>query len=253
MLAALIVALGASLWPAAPGYGWIGTLVTLAGLGLALYLGWRLARNGTPGLFRQAQHAQAEGNHAEALALLDELARERPGYYGTDHLRAQIARQRGDHAAALAASERLVALRPEIYHGHAEQGLTLLELGQPERAAQPLARAAQIAAHLPEAHFNLGMAHAEAQQAAAAAEALSRALRLGLRDEVTELIARYQLYRSLTAMGLESEAEVELRRLRRSRGVIRRWRLSLPEGSAARAARERDLALSAAIERVIHS
>ncbi|MBN1402651.1 MAG: hypothetical protein JXA74_17555 [Anaerolineae bacterium] len=252
MLAALIVALAASLWPLAPGYDWLSTLVTLGALAVALIVGWRLARNGTPARFRQAQRAAADGEPAKALQILSELEGERPDYYGTYHLRAQIMRQAGDHAAALAASERLIALRPDLYHGYAEQGLTLLAQGQPGRASEPLARAAQIAARLAEAHFNLGMAYAEAQQAEPAAKALSQALRLGLRDEVTQLIARYYLHGALQNLGQGQAAARELRRLRRSRGVIRRWRTSLPEGAAFRAQRERDLALSAAIERLVH-
>jgi tetratricopeptide (TPR) repeat protein len=253
MLFALVVALGASLWPPAPGYDWLSTLATVGALVLALALGWRLARNGTPARFRQAQRAYADGASGEALEILSELADERPDFYGADQLRAQIAREQGDYAAALAAGERLIALRPDLYHGYAEQGLTLLAQGQPGRASEPLARAAEAAPHLAIAHFNLGMAYAEAKQPEPAARALSRALRLGLRDEVTQLIARYQLHGALQALGHTQAAARELARLRRSRGVIRRWRMSLPEGPAFRVQREHDLALSAAIERLIHS
>lgn len=198
-------------------------------LGGALYLGWGLARQGTPSAYRKAYQAHLNGDDALALTALEEVARERPDFEEAYLLRAQILRQKGELVASQKAAERFIALHPDLYHGHAELGLTLLEMHNVREAIQALERAAALAPHFAPAHYNVGMAYREAGDHTHAAEALARALRLGLNDPVTELTARYELWCALSAGGYVKEAERERRLLRRHRRTLRLWRADLAQ------------------------
>ncbi|MBM3187314.1 MAG: hypothetical protein FJZ90_01160 [Chloroflexi bacterium] len=224
MVVLLIASLAFALWPMPPGYDWLGTVGTALCMALALALGLSLARNGTPVAFRQAQYAHRQGDDHGALALLARLERERPDFYGTYQLYAHIHRKRGDYASAAAACERLIAMRPELYFGYAELGLTLLAADKPAEARRVLQKAAETAPRLPQAHFNLGMAYVQLGEQASALDALSCALRLGLRDQVAQVIARYHLMNAFVSLGYSRQARTEWRRLRRARGVLARWR-----------------------------
>ncbi len=219
-------------------------------LGGALYLGWGLARQGTPSAYRRAFQAHAEGDEAAALAALEEVERDRPDFEEAYLLRSQILRQRGDLAASQRAAERLIALQPGLYHGYAELGLTLLEMRRVPEALEVLQRAAALAPHFATAHYNVGMAYREAGDHARAAEALARALRLGLNDPITELTARYELWRALRAGGYAEEAQREWRRLRKQRGALRLWRADLAQREKDPARRREEVWL-AEIERAL--
>jgi predicted Zn-dependent protease len=203
---------------------WLGMLLTLGCVVIALLLGLRLARRGTPVAFRQALYAHRQGDDSRALELLSSLIAERPDDYAAHHLRAMVNRRRGALGEARADSERLIALRPDLYYGHSELGLTLLAQGSTTEAARALRKAVAAASHLAEARFNLGLVQVQAGDHEGAAETLARALRLGLRDQVTALIARYHLMRACVALGYDEQADLEWRRLRRSKAVLRRWR-----------------------------
>lgn len=73
-----------------------------------------------------------------------------------------------------------------------------------------------------------GPADAEPYPARAVA-ALRQALNLGLRDDPTQLIARYYLARALRAAGQPEAAEKERRALKRNRAALRRWRDELAD------------------------
>lgn len=247
----LLLALAVALWPIGPSYAWVSTGVTLLCLAVALWLGLRLARDGTPLAFRQAQYAHQRGEDEHALALLCSIEGERPDFYGTYHLRAIIRRQCQDYAAAHEACRRLIALCPDLYYGHAELGLTLLAQGKATEARAPLERASRIAPYLAEAYFNLGLACAEAGDCEGAIVPLSRALRLGLRDKVAELIARYQLFTALDTLGHGDRARAELRRLRRRKEVLRNWRNELDHCQRPAADHRREGDLISTIERTM--
>ena len=238
----VIVGFACALLPMPPGYEWAGTVATALCIVPALLLGVRLARNGTPALFYQARYAHRQGDNGRALTLLSQLEKERPDFYGMYHLYALIHRERGDYPAAHAACHRLIALRPDLYFGYAEEGLTWLAQGKPQEARDALQQAVRIAPRLPQAHFNLGMAHAQLAEHQQAIASLSRALRLGLGDEVTQLLARYYLLRAFLALGYEEQARIEWRRLRRRRDVLDRWRAEDDNLVHGRAARKKVLA-----------
>ena len=251
--ALLVVAFASTVWPIAARYAWLGTVLGPAGMAGAAWLGLRLARSGLPASFRRAQRLVADGEAAEALQVLEELAGRLPDFCWADQLRAQIYRERQEYAEALEVSERLVSRCPELYYGYAEQGLTLMAQGLPEQALRWFARGIEVAPGLPEAHFNLGMAAAEAREPERTARAMSAALRLGIRDQITELISRYQLHLALESLGHQEAAARELRRLRRMRSALGEWRASLADEDLPRHRRRADMALSARIERVMHT
>ena len=252
----LLLTLLFAMWPMRPGLDWLGTVLSVLCVGGAVAVGVLLARNGTPLAFREAQRAYQRGDDRAALAALEIVERERPDYHGSLQLRALLHRQCGDHEYGRAAAERLIDLRPDLYFGHAELGLTLVAEGRAPEARPALERAVALAPGLAEAHHNLGMACAELFDHQAAVASLSHALRLGLRDEVAEVIARYRLSEAFAALGHVDRAHAEGRRLRRRRGVLRRWReelAAMPSGQSPRrpSGRIREAELIATIERAI--
>jgi tetratricopeptide (TPR) repeat protein len=248
LLGALLAAVALSILPLSGVLAWVGNGLFVLCLAAAVWLGLRLARNGSPAQYRQALHALQEGEEQRALSLLMDLEQERPDFAGTYVLRAAILRGRGDHAAALEQARQLVAQRPELYHGHAEMGLTLLAEDNPKAARQALEQAVTIAPNLAEGHFNLGMACAESGDPKCAIKHLAQALRQGLHDDVAELLARYFLIRSFAALGLDARAQRERRRLRRRRAVLRAWQAELAEKSSRAASRNQRLAQAIAQE-----
>ena len=250
MIISLTLAFLASLVPLPLPYAWPSTVLFVVFVLSALWFAWRMIRTAAPAEYQRAQQAYQRGDHAAALALLDEVERDHPDDYGTLHLRALIYRQRRQYDRAREVSERLLELRPDLYYGYAELGLAFLAEGQPARARKPLRRATEVAPELAEGHFNLGIACAEAADDQGAVEALSRALRLGLNDSVTRAMARYHLFVALQALGRQDEAEVERRYLQRYAGVLRRWRHELREGSFSSSEQQKEETLIAAIERV---
>lgn len=247
LLAAFILSFAPIPFPAA----WMSNILPILCMVLAAWLASRLLQSAAPLSYRQAQQTYTEGNLDTALTLLRGLEESHPDFHGTYHLQAIIHRQRENYEAARQAANRLIALQPKLYHGYADLGLTLLDEGRPSEAREPLRRAAELAPNLPEGQFNLGMACAEANDHEGASEALRRALRLGLHDRVTEAIARYHLFRALEALGRHAEAEAELRRLRRCKGILRRWRRELSEDPCAPKERRKEQALISSIERAI--
>lgn len=236
---------------------WLSLVPLLALLAGTAALVLRILSDTTPLAYHRALRAYREGDTREALALVRQAIAELPdassrATYSVRHLEAILLRESGALSEARAVADRLVAWRPELYYGHAEQGLALLAAGDAGAACVALERAAERAPHLAEGHYNLGMARAEAGDAAGAVEALERALRLGLSDEVTRLIARYQLLRAYADLGMALEADAEARWLRRHRGTVRRWRAALAADLAMPPSRRRrDEALIAAIEGVL--
>jgi len=228
--AALLVLSGVLLWwtPPAP-WRWLAWVLPLATLGGVALLAWDLFRHAPPMAYRRALRAYADGDDEAAWQALAEAQREQPDYATTYLLQARVSRRRGELAASERAARRYLALAPDAYHGHAELGLTHLAQGAPQEAIRSLERAAALAPYLPEAHLNLGLAQAENGQHGAAIESLAQALRLGLRDGISEVMARYQLWRALRAEGRLTEAERELRALRRRRRVLRAWGAELAD------------------------
>jgi tetratricopeptide (TPR) repeat protein len=248
LVAVLLAALVLSLLPLSGALAWVTNALFALCLITALWLGLRLARNGSPSQYRQALHALREGEEQHALKLLTDLEQERPEFVGTHILRAAVLRGRGDYAAALEQARQVAAQHPEIYYGHAEVGLTLLAKNNAEAARQALEQAVTTAPQLAEGHFNLGMACAESGEPACAVEHLAQALRQGLHDEIAELLARYFLVQSFDALGLKDYAQRERLRLRRRRAVLRAWRAELVEKPERAASRDRRLAEAIAQE-----
>jgi tetratricopeptide (TPR) repeat protein len=251
MIACLVLAFLFSILPIPVPSAWMENVLPLICLALAIWLGVRLAHGAAPMDYQHAQRAYQQGDLDAALGLLRGMEAKHPEFHGTYHLQAIIYRERKDFPAAYEAAKRLIALRPELYYGYAELGLTFLEEDRPAEARDPLRRASELAPDLAEGHFNLGMACAEAQDPEGAVAPFRRALRLRLRDEVTEMMARYHLYRALAALGRQAEAEVELRHLRHRAGVLRRWREELGDSARPASDRRREQALIAAIERAL--
>lgn len=244
VIALIAVAFGASVWPVSYPWEWLATAITVVALAGALWTAYRLAQDDSPTAYRAAQNAYTQGENDVALERLQELEERHPEFYGVYHLRAMIHRQEGDLWAAREAAQQLIDREPQLYHGYAELGLTLLQDDQPEQACQALAHGAQVAPHLPEAHFNLGMACAEAGHEQEAVESLSRALRLGLDDQVTQLLARYWLSQALHDLGYEQAAARERRRARRLAPALNQWQSELDGGDRPYGASvERDRAL----------
>lgn len=222
-IALLLLAFVISLWPLPFLSPWIDTaLAILCGLG-AVILGLGLVQS-TSLDFRRARQAYERGEDDRALDLLRSVEEGDPDFCPTYHLRAVIHRQRGHYEKAVEACHRLIDLCPNLYYGHAELGMTLLKKGEATEAIAPLKRARKIAPHLPQAQFVLSMAQAQGGDPEEAIDSLSRALRMGLRNEVRQLLARYYLYKSLLEAGYEDRAQSERRRLRRHRRTLRRWR-----------------------------
>jgi tetratricopeptide (TPR) repeat protein len=236
---------------------WLSLVAPLLFLGGAAGLARRLLSGATPLAYHRALRAYREGDIPRARALVSQAAEERPddawqATYAVRHLEAILLRESGELTRARDVADRLVAHRPELYYGHAEQGLILLAAGEAGAARQAFERAVARAPHLAEGHYNLGMARSEAGDAAGAVEALERALRLGLPDDVTRLIARFQLYRAYERLGLSGEAAAEARWLRRQRGTLRRWREALgAELTIPQSRRQRDEEMMTAIEHAL--
>jgi len=256
-LALLALAILSAVLPIPYPSPWLSLVPPLLFLAGAAILIVRILSDATPLTYHRALRAYREGDAQRALALVRQAVVQRPdgasrGAYGVHYLEAILLRESGALSEAREVADRLVAWRPDLYYGHAEQGLTLLAAGDAATACEALERAVERAPRLAEAHYNLGMARAEAGDAAGAVEALECALRLGLSDEVTHLIARYQLYRAYSDAGLAREAADMVRWLRRRRGAVRRWRETVAADlSAPRARRRRDEAMIADIERAI--
>jgi tetratricopeptide (TPR) repeat protein len=222
VVALLLSAFVVSLWPLPFPYAWIGNVLTiLCGIG-AVALGLGLVQS-TALDFRKSRQAYERGEDDSALALLRSVEEKDPDFCPTYHLRAVIHRQGEHYEKALKACRNLIDRCPDLYYGHAELGMTLLRNGEASQAIAPLQRALGIAPGLPQAHFVLGMAQAQGGDTKEAIDSLSRALRMGLRNEVSQLLARYYLYRSLMEAGYEKRAQRERRRLRRQRRVLRHW------------------------------
>jgi len=250
LITCVLVAIALNILPFPGRWRGLAGAGSLFALGGALYLGWDLARQGTPSAYRRAFQAHAEGDEAAALAALEEVERDRPDFEEAYLLRAQILRQKGDLVASQRAAERLIALQPGLYHGYAELGLTLLEMHRVPEALEALQRAATLAPHFATAYYNVGLAYREAGDSLQAAEALAHALRLGLDDPIAELTARYELWRALRAGGYAEAAQREWRRLRRQRGALRLWRADLAQRQRG-AARRREEAWLAEIEKAL--
>lgn len=230
---------------------WSNLILLLLVLGLASWFGWRLLRGAPPLDIRRAQRALREGRTQEALALCHSAAHEQPDHWAVLQTMAIVHRELGQHHQSLTCALKLVDRWPMLYHGHAELGMTHLAMGNPTDACAPLERAAELAPGLAVAHYNLGMARAEAQYHAKAIEPLAKALRLGLRDDIAEILARHQLMIAFDAVDNVVQAESERKRLRRrSRMLKRLWR---ELEFAPEAAQKRDLAIVADIERAIQA
>lgn len=240
-----------SLMPLPNPLAWVGTLLPVMMMGLAVWLGIRLLRTIPPQAFVRAQRAYQQGQLQEALTGLNDLQEQQPDYYPALHLKTVIHRQQNDCQAAYKDAEKLIALRPDLYYGYAELGLTLLEDGQPQRANEPLSRATELAPALAEGHLNLGLARLEAQDHRGAIVALSQALRLGLADPVARLMAHHGLYVAFQAIGNKEQTQREWQRLRRERGILKRWRNDLAARPGSAASRRKEQALLATIERSI--
>ncbi len=222
IIALLLLAFVISFWPLSFLQPWIHTaLAILCGLG-AVVLGLGLVQP-TSLDFRRARQAYERREDGKALALLRSVEEEDPDFCPTYHLRAVIHRQRGHHEKAVDACRHLIDLCPGLYYGHAELGMTLLKKGEVKGAIAPLKRALEIAPHLPQAQFTLGMAQAQGGDPEGAIDSLSRALRMGLRNEVRQLLARYFLYKSLKEAGYAERTQDGRRHLRRHRSTLRRW------------------------------
>ena len=248
IVALLVLAFAFSLWPIPSPYAWVGAVVPPVSIVVAVWLGLSLMRGSAPPEYHQARRAHQRGEDDTALSMLQALDEKRPDHYGTHQLWAMIHRQRGEYDDAHEACQRLLALRPDLYYGYAELGLTLLAEGRPAEACDSLEQAVRISPHLAEGHFNLGMACAEAQDFDKALASLSRALRLGMRDQVAEVMARYRLVEALQALGHDDRARLELSRLRRRRGVLKDWRSELSQTQGSSAERRGDQRLIADIE-----
>lgn len=256
LAAILLLVAGALLWWAPPApWRWLAWALPLVALGGVALMAWDLLRRAPPPAYRQALRAYADGEDEVAWQALAEAQREQPGYAATYLLQARVSRRRGELAASERAARDYLALAPEAYDGHAELGLTLLAQGAPEKALRSLERAAALAPYLAEGRLNLGMAQAEQGQHGAAIESLAQALRLGLRDEVSEVMARYQLWQALRAEGRAVEAAHELRALRRRRQVLRAWEAELADARLHRssAGLVREEALWREIEQALRS
>lgn len=229
-VAGLLLLGGVLLWWAPPApWRWLTWALALASLGgVALLVADRL-RHAPPLAYRRALRAYAQGEDEAAWQALAEAQREQPNHAATYILQARVSRRRGELAASEHAARRYLALAPGAYHGHAELGLTLLARGAVEEAILSLEQAAALAPFLAEGQLNLGLARAEKGQHRAAIESLARALRLGVRDQVSEVMARYYLWQALGAEGRTAEAARELRALRRRRGVLRAWGADLAD------------------------
>jgi tetratricopeptide (TPR) repeat protein len=251
-LAALILlSFVVSLLPLPRPLAWLGTLLPILLLALGVWLAVHLLRSVPPQAYSHAQRAYQEGQLNEALSGLRALQDQQPDYYPALHLQTVIHRQQNDCQAAYQDAEKLIGLRPDLYYGYAEMGLTLLEDGQPLRAGEPLRRATELAPALPEGYLNLGLARLEAEDYAGAIESLGQALRLGLTDQVAQLMARYGLLVAFRATGDQIQATREWRRLKRQRGVLRRWRRELAARAGSAMSRRKEQAFLAAIERAI--
>ena len=251
LIGLILLSFVVSLMPLPNPLAWASTLLPVMLMGFAVWLGIRLLRTIPPQAFTRAQRAYQQGQLQEALAGLDDLKEQQPDYYPALHLMTVIHRQHNDCQAAYKDAEKLIALRPDLYYGYAELGLTLLEDGQPERADEPLRRATELAPALPEGYLNLGLARLEAQDHGGAIESLSQALRLGLADPVARVMARHGLLVSFQATGNKEQAQREWQRLRRERGVLKRWRNDLATRPGSAASRRKEQALLAAVERDI--
>ncbi|MHB0857441.1 MAG: tetratricopeptide repeat protein [Anaerolineae bacterium] len=240
-----------SLWPVSQASVWVINLLTLLLVIASLWLGYHLWRSGPPAEYRRALQTYQQGHWQATLGLLDVVHAKNPEHYDAYGLRARTCRAQGHYDEARQACERMIALAPSLYHGHAELGLTLLEEGRPREAVAPLERAAAASPNLPEAHFNLGMAHVEAGEPSQATEVLTRALRLGLRDEVTQLIARFHLWQSWQELDCEGPAREALKQLQRLTPVLKRWQRELNESGVPAADRRRDQALLTQIDEAL--
>ncbi len=249
----LLLAFLISLAPIPLPYIWLSQVLPWVCMAAAGGVARSLVRGGAPAELQIAQRAYTRGDLDTALAALRAAEQSRPAFYGIHQLYVLIHRRRKDYTAAHEAAQRLIAMRPDLYYGYAELGLTLLEEGHPSAAREPLRCATEVAPGLAEGHFNLGLACAEAEDQTGAVAALSQALRLGLRDDVTHVMARYFLYQALVALGRHIEARTELGRLRRRAGVVRRWREDLQASGVTTAEQRREQSLVSAIERLIMS
>jgi tetratricopeptide (TPR) repeat protein len=251
LVALILLSFVVSLLPLPRPLAWLSTLLPLVLLVLAVWLGIRLLRTVPPQAYTQAQRAYQDGQLNEALSGLRALQDRQPDYYPALHLKTVIHRQQNDCQAAYKDAARLIELRPDLYYGYAELGLTLLEDGQALRADEPLRRATELAPALPEGHLNLGLARLEVEDYAGAIESLGQALRLGLTDQVAQVMARYGLLVAFRATGDQKQAAREWRRLGRLKGVLRRWRRELAGRTGSAMGRRKEQAFLAAIERAM--
>ncbi|MHB1294741.1 MAG: tetratricopeptide repeat protein [Anaerolineae bacterium] len=240
-----------ALWPASDGQRWFVNALTLVLVASALWLGYRLWRSGPPSEYRRALKTYQQGHWQATISLLDMVHEQQPDFYPAYALRVRACRAEGQYDRARQACERMVTLAPNLYHGYAELGLTLLEEGRPQEAVAPLQRAVEISPRLSEAHFNLGMAHVEAGQLRQAAEVLTQALRLGLRDEVTQLMARFYLWQSWQTLECEQPAREALSRLQRMAPILKRWQREINMGGLSAADRKRDQELVSRIDEAL--
>jgi len=233
---ALLLAFGLAVAPVPWNRQWASTLLTVVSIVCALVLVLLQVRAGPTPPVRQARRALAEGQSARAKTLLEATEGALDDDYFLHEAWARIHRQEGRPQAALASADRMVALRPDLCFGHLQRGALLMALNRPSEALDALEEAVRRAPRMAQTHLHLGVARAElGNEKPLAAQALARALRLGLREDVARLIARYYLYELFRDLDQADRARRQWRRLRMARGTLRQWRaatgdLMLPLG-----------------------
>jgi len=232
---ALMLAFALALAPVPWNWQWVSTLLTIVSIVCALVLVLLQVRAGPTPPVREARRALAEGQTARATTLLQAIEGAQDDFF-LHEAWTRIHRQEGRLQAALASADRMVALRPDLCFGHVQRGSLLMALNRPSEALDALEEAVTRAPRMAQTHLHLGVARAEVgSEKTLAAQALARALRLGLREDVARLIARYYLYELFLGLEQPERARVEYRRLRMARGTLKQWRaatgeLALPLG-----------------------
>jgi len=158
---------------------------------------------------------------------------------------------RGESEPARASLERALELRAKDAKVLGLLGQAYYRLARYDDAGKVWQKLVDDNPVEPSARVNLGLARLEVEEHSGAIEALGRALRLGLTDPVAQMMARYGLLVSFRARGDTAQAVREWRRLRRQRGVLRRWRRELAQRPGSAASKRKEQALLAAIERAI--
>ena len=250
----LLAAFALAVLPVPWRWQWVSTVATLICVLGALALGLLLARAGPSPLIREARRELAEGQKGRAKELLEQVDAAADDYY-LHEAWARIHRREGRFEAALTCADRMVMLRPDLCFGHLECGAARIALGRTKDGLSALEEATRIAPCLAQAHLYLGVARAEAGDKHVdpllAAESLSRALRLGLREDVARLIARYYLIGLFQKLDAPERARREWRRLSRGRGTLKQWRAAAGELALPLSPRRTSAKLANDIERTM--